>query len=82
MRLNNFQTKATGATSVSFTAIGNTEVTIICGVFSQFISVNTAATTDSALFPVNSITTVTINPGDVIHALSHGGAGGIVTLVY
>ena len=40
------------------------------------------ATTASALFPVNSVTKIIINPGDVIHALSHGGAGGIVTLVY
>ena len=82
MRLNNFQTKSTGAASVSFTAIGNTEVTVICGAFSQFIAVNTTATTSSALFPVNSVTKININPGDVIHALSHGGAGGIVTLVY
>jgi hypothetical protein len=82
MRLNNFQTRSTGAASVAFTAIGNTEVTVICGTYSQFISVNTPATTSSPLFPVNSVTRITINPGDVIHALSHGGAGGIVTLVY
>jgi hypothetical protein len=82
MRLNKFETKTTGVADVAFTAIGETEVTVICGTYSQFLAVNTTATTSSPLFPVNSVTRITINPGDVIHALSHGGAGGIVTLVY
>jgi heme/copper-type cytochrome/quinol oxidase subunit 2 len=80
--LSKYETKVTnGSTDVSFKAIGNTNVKILCGGYSHFISVNTTTTTGSVLLPVNVPMEFEINPGDVIHALSHAGAGS-VTVIY
>ena len=80
-KMSQFYTLATTATTaVSTPVIKETEITILSGLQTHYVSLNGTATSTSIVIPQGAVVDFVIPIGSTISALTHNGQGHITVL--